>query len=36
LDVVLDVGPGASKEEVLKAMGGHILAEATLTGIYSR
>ena len=36
LDVVLDVGPGASKEEVLKAMGGHILAEATLIGIYSR
>jgi len=36
LDVVLDLEPGASKDEVLKAMSGHILAEATLTGLYSR
>lgn len=36
LDTVLDLGPGASKDEVLKAMSEHILAEATLTGIYSR
>ena len=36
LDVVLDLKPGASKDEVLKAMSGHILAEATLTGLYSR
>lgn len=36
LDTMLDLDPGASKDDVLKAMGGHILAETTLTGIYSR
>jgi Raf kinase inhibitor-like YbhB/YbcL family protein len=36
LDTVLELGPAASKDEVSKLMRGHILAEATLTGIYSR
>lgn len=36
LDIVLGLDPGASKDDVLEAMSGHILAEATLTGIYSR
>ncbi|MCX7909081.1 MAG: YbhB/YbcL family Raf kinase inhibitor-like protein [Ignavibacteria bacterium] len=36
LDVVLDLKPGASKEELLKAMKGHILAEGQFYGKYSR
>ncbi|MCS7132625.1 MAG: YbhB/YbcL family Raf kinase inhibitor-like protein [Aigarchaeota archaeon] len=36
LDTMLDLEPGASEDDVFKAMSGHILAEATLTGIYSR
>ncbi len=36
LDTVLELGPAASREEVLKCMDNHILAEATLIGIYSR
>lgn len=36
LNTLLDLGPGASKDEVSKLMGGHIIAEATLTGVYSR
>ena len=36
LNSPLDLKPGASKEEVLKAMSRHILAEASLTGVYSR
>ncbi len=36
LDITLDLKPGVSKKELLQAMEGHILAEATLTGIYSR
>jgi len=36
LDTVLDLVPGVGREEVLKAMSGHVLAEATLIGIYSR
>ena len=36
LDAVLDLEPGASKDEVLKAISGHVLAKATLTGLYSR
>jgi Raf kinase inhibitor-like YbhB/YbcL family protein len=36
LDTMLELGPAASKNELLKLMKGHILAEATLTGIYSR
>lgn len=36
LDKTLDLKPGASKEEVLKAIKGHILAEGQLYGKYSR
>jgi len=36
LDSGLDVGPGAARSELLNAMKGHIIAEATLTGLYSR
>lgn len=36
LDKTLEIGPGASKEEVLKAIKGHILAEGQLYGKYSR
>jgi Raf kinase inhibitor-like YbhB/YbcL family protein len=36
LDGALDLDPGASKSRVLDAMGDHILAEAQLTGIYTR
>jgi len=36
LDTMLELGPAASKDELLKLMKDHILAEATLTGIYSR
>lgn len=36
LDTRLELGPAASLEDVLKLMSGHVLAEATLTGIYSR
>jgi Raf kinase inhibitor-like YbhB/YbcL family protein len=36
LDTMLELGPAASKDELSKLMKGHILAEATLTGIYSR
>jgi hypothetical protein len=36
LDTVLDLKSGASKEELLKAMEGHVLAEAELMGTYSR
>jgi Raf kinase inhibitor-like YbhB/YbcL family protein len=36
LDTMLDLAAGASKENVLKAMEGHILAVATLTGRYER
>lgn len=36
LDASLDLEPGASKEAVLKAMQGHILGEAVLTGTYQR
>jgi hypothetical protein len=34
LDVTLGLPEGASKAEVLEAMKGHVLAEATLTGLY--
>ena len=34
LDTRLDLGPGATKEELLKAMDGHILAESQLMGTY--
>jgi len=36
LDTVLELRPAASKEVLLQAMGGHILAQAWLTGLYSR
>jgi len=36
LDGKLDLPTGASKEQVLEAMSGHILAQGTLTGIYQR
>jgi Raf kinase inhibitor-like YbhB/YbcL family protein len=36
LDAVLDLKPGASKEDVLKAMEGHILGEGQLMGKYKR
>jgi Raf kinase inhibitor-like YbhB/YbcL family protein len=36
LDGLIDVGPGASKEELLAAMEGRTLAVATLTGTYER
>jgi Raf kinase inhibitor-like YbhB/YbcL family protein len=35
LDTTLDLAPGATKQQVLNAMEGHILAEATLMGRYS-
>jgi len=36
LDTVLELLPGASKEALLQAMGGHILAQAWLVGSYGR
>jgi Raf kinase inhibitor-like YbhB/YbcL family protein len=36
LDKILDLAPGASKEEILKAIKGHILAEGQIYGKYSR
>jgi len=36
LDMVLDLKAGASKKQVLKAMEGHILAQAEVMGVYSR
>lgn len=36
LDTYLDLPAGAKKEELLKAMKGHILAEAQLIGTYQR
>ena len=36
LDTSLDLAAGASKEQVLKAMEGHILAQSQLIGIYQR
>jgi Raf kinase inhibitor-like YbhB/YbcL family protein len=36
LDVALEVDSGASKEQLLQAMEGHILAQAELMGTYSR
>jgi Raf kinase inhibitor-like YbhB/YbcL family protein len=36
LDIVLDLAPGAGKAEVLRAMEGHILDKATLTGVFGR
>ena len=36
LDTLLDLKPGATKAQVLKAMNGHVLAEAQLMGRYKR
>jgi len=36
LDSVLDLRPSATKSELLKAMKGHILAQAQLIGLYAR
>ena len=36
LDTVLDLDAGAGKKQVLRAMEGHILAQAELMGTYSR
>ena len=36
LDAQLDLAPGATKEQLLAAMEGHILAEAQLMGRYTR
>jgi Raf kinase inhibitor-like YbhB/YbcL family protein len=36
LDAMLDLKPGATKSQLLKAMEGHVLAEARLIGKYKR
>ena len=36
LDIELGLGEGAAKDEVLAELQGHVLAEARLTGLYSR
>jgi Raf kinase inhibitor-like YbhB/YbcL family protein len=36
LDTGLDLNPGAPKEDVEKAMQGHVLAKAELVGLYAR
>jgi Raf kinase inhibitor-like YbhB/YbcL family protein len=36
LDALLNLQPGATKQDVLDAMKGHILAETELTGLYSK
>jgi phosphatidylethanolamine-binding protein (PEBP) family uncharacterized protein len=36
LDTTLNLPAGASKQQVLDAMQGHILASVTLTGLYQR
>jgi phosphatidylethanolamine-binding protein (PEBP) family uncharacterized protein len=33
---MLDLPPGATKEEVLKAAEGHVLASGEIVGVYSR
>ncbi len=36
LDTMLSIGPGSTKADLQRAMGGHILAEGELTGVYGR
>jgi hypothetical protein len=36
LDTLLDPGSGASKEQLLSAMQGHVLAQSELMGIFSK
>lgn len=34
LDAPLDVGPGANRDQIAKAMAGHVLAKGELVGVY--
>ncbi|MDN5354623.1 MAG: hypothetical protein PWQ09_1379 [Candidatus Cloacimonadota bacterium] len=36
LDAMLEIEPGATKNEILQAMHGHVIAETQLMGLYSR
>jgi Raf kinase inhibitor-like YbhB/YbcL family protein len=36
LDILLDIGPGATKQQLIDAMNGHILEKAELVGKYQR
>lgn len=36
LDTILDLQPGATKEEVIDAMDGHVLAQGEIIALYSR
>ncbi|MER3412242.1 MAG: YbhB/YbcL family Raf kinase inhibitor-like protein [Thermoleophilia bacterium] len=36
LDTEIDLPPGASRRELERALEGHVLAEATLVGVYER
>ena len=36
LDTTLDLAPGATKQQVLDALAGHVLAEGQLMGTYKR
>jgi Raf kinase inhibitor-like YbhB/YbcL family protein len=36
LDITLNLKPGATKQDVAKAMEGHVLAHAELMGTYQR
>ncbi len=36
LDITLDVAPGASRQELERAMRGHVLASASLMGRYAK
>ncbi len=36
LDAILDLKPGVTKDDLLKAMNGHVLAQGQLTGTYQR
>ncbi len=36
LDIVLNIDPGKTKDEVLKAIGGHVLGQAELMGKFKR
>jgi phosphatidylethanolamine-binding protein (PEBP) family uncharacterized protein len=36
LDTILELNPGASKQQLLNAMKEHVLAEGTTFGVYDR
>jgi hypothetical protein len=36
LDIALDLAEGATKDQVLGALEGHVLGRASLTGLYGR